>query len=105
MRWKAAREMGRTLGDELETEFPDRFVTSISKAKRKGKILLDFARNHPGATFVAPYSPRARANAPVSMPLEWDELDGSTSTSFTIKNAIERLRAVGDRWAAIGVKS
>lgn len=105
MTWKAAREMGRSLGEELEKDFPDRFVTSVSKAKRKGKILLDFARNHPGATFVAPYSPRARSNAPVSMPVPWEDLEETLPAAFTIKNAIERLRTAGDPWASIGIKS
>jgi bifunctional non-homologous end joining protein LigD len=99
MTWDEARDMGRTLGESLVAEFPSRYVTSVSKAVRKGKILLDFARNHRQATFVAPYSPRARAHAPVATPLEWDELiAGALPSHFTIANVVSRLRERGDPW-------
>jgi len=96
--WDEARGIGRSLAEAMLGDSPERFVLDISKAKRKGKILLDFARNHRGATFVAPYSPRARANAPVAMPLSWDDLDNSTPDRFTIKTAIARLRERGNAW-------
>lgn len=103
MSWEEARELGRKLGESLVAEYPARFVTTVSKAARKGKILLDFARNHPQATFVAAYSPRARANAPVATPITWEELDlGVTPTQFTVKDVIERLRTNGDPWANRG---
>jgi bifunctional non-homologous end joining protein LigD len=102
MSWSDAHAMGHTLGEEMVEEDPERWITNISKAKRKGKTLLDFSRNHAGATFVAPYSPRARANAPVSMPpLQWEELESSTPAQFTIKNAIARLESLGDPWEAL----
>ena len=101
MTWHEAREIGRALGETMAADAPGRFLTSISKAKRKGKILLDFSRNHPQATFVAPYSPRARAGATVAMPLSWDELEGSRPAAYTITNAVERLEKLGDPWAPI----
>jgi bifunctional non-homologous end joining protein LigD len=101
MSWSDAHALGHNLGEEMVAEDPERWITNISKAKRKGKILLDFSRNHAGATFVAPYSPRARANAPVSMPLVWDELESSTPAQFTVKNAIARLETAGDPWAEL----
>lgn len=99
--WKEAHEIGRALGEEMETDAPDRFVTNISKAKRKGKILLDFSRNHPGTTFVAPYSLRGRANAPVAMPLEWDELDRAAPLDFTLRTTVARLESKGDPWSGV----
>jgi bifunctional non-homologous end joining protein LigD len=99
MTWSEGHTMGHELGEALAREFPDAYVTNISKAKRKGKILLDFSRNHPGITFVAPYSPRARANAPVATPLGWDELDSVVPQELTIRTVIARLEKSGDRWA------
>ena len=99
--WKEAHAIGRELGEEMEREAPDRYITDMAKAKRKGKIFLDFARNHPGITFVAPYSLRGRANAPVATPLEWDELDSIHPSDFTLKTVIPRLEAHGDPWASL----
>jgi bifunctional non-homologous end joining protein LigD len=100
MTWKQAHDLGRALGEAMATEQPERYVTNISKAKRKGKILLDFGRNTRGMTFVAPYSPRARAGAPVAMPLRWEELTPDVvPASFTLRSAVERLEAHGDAWA------
>jgi bifunctional non-homologous end joining protein LigD len=101
MKWKEAREFGWKIAEHMVRDFPERYLTDISKAKRKGKILLDFARNHPGATYVAPYSPRARANAPVSTPITWDELDTVLPSQLTIKTVVDRLRTVGDPWSAL----
>lgn len=101
MTWSDAHALGHGLGEEMVAEDPERWITNISKAKRKGKTLLDFSRNHAGATFVAPYSPRARANAPVSMPLRWDELESIAPGDFTVKNATVRLAALGDPWAEL----
>lgn len=103
MSWDEAREEGRVLGESLVKEFPSRYVTTISKAARKGKILLDFSRNARQATFVAAYSPRARANAPVATPIGWDELEaGATPAQFTIATVLARLRERGDPWAGKG---
>ena len=101
MTWRQAHDLGRDLGEELVREAPERWLTSISKAKRKGKTLLDFSRNVPQSTFVAPYSPRGRAGAPVSTPLAWDELDASAPADLTIRTVVDRLRARGDPWAAL----
>lgn len=73
--------------------------TSIERYtdKRKGKIYVDFLQNRPKATLAAPYSVRPKPGAPVSMPLHWDEVKkGLKPTSFTIKNAIQRMRLEGD---------
>ncbi len=48
----------------------------MSKAKRKGRIFIDWLRNQRGSTAVLPYSARARSNAPVAVPIDWEELDG-----------------------------
>jgi bifunctional non-homologous end joining protein LigD len=60
-------------------------------------MYVDFLQNRPQATLAAPYSARPKPGATVSMPLHWDEVKkGLKMTDFTIKNALERIRAEGD---------
>ena len=71
---------------------PDRFTATMSKAKRKGRIFIDWLRNERGATAIAPYSLRARPGAPVAMPVSWDELQTlEAANGFTMGDARERL--------------
>ena len=85
----------------MATDSPERYVSVVTKSKRQGKILVDYLRNGRGATAVAPYSTRARAGAPVAMPLAWDELgDGLGPAYFTAINATARLsQQRHDPWA------
>ncbi len=84
----------------LVAEHPTTYTLAIAKAGRENKILLDVGRNGRANTAVAAYSLRARAGAPVSMPLAWDELSARTAPAkFNIQTAIARLRKVGDVWA------
>ena len=72
----------------------------MSKAKRKGKIFIDYLRNARTATAICAYSTRARAGAPVSVPLSWDELVTDVrGDHFTIHNVPQRLaRLRRDPW-------
>ncbi len=89
------------LADAMAADSPDRYVSTVTKSKRHGKILIDYLRNGRGATAVAPYSTRARPGAPVSMPLSWEELGpGIGPAHFTVNNAAARLAQISsDPWA------
>ena len=90
----------KAIADAIVAYAPDRFTANMSKAKRIGKIFVDYVRNTRGSTSIAPYSTRAREHATVSVPLRWEELSGEVRPdSFTVLNLGERLRALtGDPW-------
>lgn len=73
--WPAVKRFARALVDEMVRDEPQRFTASLSKEQRVGKIFVDYLRNDREATAIASYSPRARAGAPVALPIEWDELE------------------------------
>jgi bifunctional non-homologous end joining protein LigD len=90
--WDEAKRFSKAVTDRVRELNPGRFVAVMTKAKRKGKIYLDYHRNGRGATAIAAYSTRARPGAPVSTPLRWEELSAKLgSDAFTIKNLPGRL--------------
>ncbi len=99
--WPEVKAFTKRIADAMAADSPNRYVATIAKAKRKGKILVDYLRNQRGMTAVAAYSTRARSGAAVSMPIEWDELEaGIGPASFTVANAPARLASLArDPWA------
>ncbi|HEV7412359.1 MAG TPA: non-homologous end-joining DNA ligase, partial [Casimicrobiaceae bacterium] len=102
--WTQAKGFTKAVADLLVGTFPDRFIATLSKAQRKGKIFIDYLRNAEGATAIAPYAIRARAKAPVSTPIAWKELDTDVRFDhFNVRNVPERLRGLRkDPWASVG---
>ncbi|MFD1703475.1 DNA ligase D [Methylopila henanensis] len=98
--WPDAKAFAKAIADAMSFDDPSRYVATVSKAKRRGKILVDYLRNGRGATAVAPYSTRARPGAAVSAPLSWDELGpGVGPAQFTVDNMPARLAAMAsDPW-------
>ncbi len=95
--WDDFKAFTRALVETMERDEPDRYTTNISKARRKGRIFLDYLRNGRGATFIAPYSPRARPGAPVAVPIRWEELaHGVDPATFTMATVPRRLAMLGD---------
>jgi len=91
--WDTVKEFCHGIAILLEEREPDRYISVMAKAKRSKKIFVDYLRNGRGATSVAAFSPRARANVPVSMPIRWEELGKiGSAADFTVRNALERLR-------------
>ncbi len=99
--WPAVKAFTKGIADAMAADSPGRYVSTITKSKRRGKILIDYLRNQRGSTAVAPYSTRARPGAAVSMPLSWDELSPAIGPDyFTVLNVPTRLAALrSDPWA------
>jgi bifunctional non-homologous end joining protein LigD len=103
--WEELEELTRAVALRLAREEPQTFTANMAKAHRKGRIYVDYLRNVRGANAVGSFSTRARAGAPVSVPLEWDELDRlSGPADFTVAEV--PLRVLGfaqgrstDPWA------
>ena len=72
--WDAHKDFSKRFAEALSLAEPDRYVATMSKAKRKGKIFIDWLRNQRGSTAIMPYSARAREGAPVAAPICWDAL-------------------------------
>ena len=85
----------------LARDEPSAFTANMAKAQRKGKVFVDYLRNVRGANAVGAFSTRARAGAPVSVPVDWDELDRlSGATDFTVAEVPLRVLGFGSGRAA-----
>jgi len=98
--WDEVKAFAKDIADSMASDEPDKYVSTITKSKRTGKILIDYLRNGRNNTAVAAYSTRARKGAPVSMPLDWEELnEGIGPNYFTVLNAPQRLASLKkDPW-------
>ena len=98
--WDTVRAWCRAFAEAMEAEAPDRFVASVPKARRTGRILVDWLRNGLGSTAVGSFSPRARPGATVATPVTWKEvtpkLDPASFTLLTVPDRLARLKA--DPW-------
>ena len=95
--WDIFHDFARKVAEVMEQKWPDRYTSNVRKAKRSGKIFIDWIRNARGATSIAPYSLRARKGAKVSMPISWDELDTIAPDGIDMENALLRISG-NDPW-------
>jgi bifunctional non-homologous end joining protein LigD len=95
--WQEVDDFAKSFCTALADAAPDRFTVALPKLQRRGRIFLDFLRNHRTATAVMPWSARARPGMPVAAPVTWDELQGiERSDAFTIadvESLLERARS------------
>jgi bifunctional non-homologous end joining protein LigD len=102
--WDQAKAFCKAIAELLVRTFPDRFTSKLTKSTREGRIFVDYLRNAENATAIAPYSARAKANAPVAMPIGWEQLkDDLRFDHFNVKNVPQLLRRRRrDPWAELG---
>jgi bifunctional non-homologous end joining protein LigD len=94
--WEVLEEFTRAVAVRLAREEPQTFTANMAKAHRKGKVYVDYLRNVRGANAVGAYSTRAREGAPVSAPVEWNELDRlSGPTDLTVAEVPLRVLGFG----------
>jgi bifunctional non-homologous end joining protein LigD len=99
------KPFAKAVAETLEKKFPDRVVSQMSKAKRPGKVLIDWSQNDQHKTTVCVYSLRAKERPTVSTPLEWDEVSAALEAGeaqalvFDHAAVLERVAAKGDLFA------
>ena len=96
--WPAVKDFAHRFAQVLAQTEPDRFTAALAKAKRTGRIFVDYLRNQRGATAVMPYSARAREHAPVAVPITWEELrtlDGAAR--WHVGDATELLKRAASK--------
>ncbi|MEX2534924.1 MAG: DNA ligase D [Trueperaceae bacterium] len=102
--WDEAKAFAQGVADQHADDDRGRITTNMSKSKRRGRIFLDYLRNGRGATAIASYSTRSREDAPVAVPVRWDEVNAALRPDrYTIDNLRRRLSALkGDPWEGFG---
>jgi bifunctional non-homologous end joining protein LigD len=100
LEWPEAKSFARAFATTLAGEEPERYTANMSKAKRKGRIFLDYLRNDRGATAICPYSTRRKEGAPVAAPVTWEELETVAGAgAFDLRSMPARVREEPDPWA------
>ena len=97
--WDDVTEFARAVAEGMVAEQPEKYTATMSKAKRKGKIFIDFFRNARSSTSIVPYSSRAREGATVATPLRWSEVGSINPKKLTIATVPGRVaRQKSDPW-------
>ena len=96
--WETAKAFARNLCKAMAADSPSRYLITMAKKDRTGRIFLDYLRNDRTATAAAPLSPRGRPGAPVSMPIAWTEMKKSLDPSRYTLRTVPKLIAKSSAW-------
>lgn len=101
--WEQAKAFCEAFAQAMALQQPERYVATMSKAKREGVIFIDWLRNTRGATSVCSWSLRARESAGVAVPLRWEELAKvAAADAFPLRKALARAKRLkGNPWQGI----
>ena len=102
--WKDVHQYARRLAERLEHEHPELVVSSMKKALRGGKVLVDWSQNNAAKTTVVVYSLRARERPTVSTPVSWGEVESCRKPDdlvFLSGDVLERIERQGDLFAPV----
>jgi bifunctional non-homologous end joining protein LigD len=100
--WPEVKALAREICARMAADSPGKYLVTMAKKDRTGRIFLDYLRNDRMATAVAPLSPRARSGAPVSMPLNWSQVrKGLDPTRYTL-HSVPPLLARTSAWKNYG---
>ena len=103
--WADVKVFAREVCMKMAADSPDRYIATMSKAARSGKVFLDYLRNDKTSTAVAPWSPRARPGAPIALPIEWSALrKGLDPKAFNIQSSPRLLRKP-DAWSGLAASA
>ena len=101
----AAADFALAVGQVLERQMPKQVTTVMAKAKRPGKVFVDWSQNAFHKTTIAPYSLRARPEPTVSTPVTWDEVEACAASGdelrFTSDEVLTRVDELGDLFAPV----
>ncbi len=96
--WNSVKSFTKAIAQQLVDTYPDKYLVNMSKARRKGKIFIDYLRNGFGATSIAPYSLRARETGSIAFPIDWKDLSKVKPDQFKLKNISRHLKGRKDPW-------
>lgn len=97
--WDEVKAFTKNFAEQMVLAKPDWFTANLAKTKRKNKIFIDYLRNARGATAVAPYSTRAKAHAPIALPIAWESLnDKFTADKVNLSNIKQYIADSKEAW-------
>jgi bifunctional non-homologous end joining protein LigD len=93
VKWPAAKDFAHIICAQMAQDSPTKYLDTMSKKDRVGRIFLDYLRNDRTSTAVAVLSSRGRAGAPISMPIRWKDVKaGLQPARYTVRTGPELLK-------------